>query len=53
VGGGGGGTREIKKILLARPRQPLPTLFTEFPRIKYAGSPFPRIPALKLPEKPG
>jgi hypothetical protein len=52
VGGGGGGTREIKKIL-ARPRQPLPALFTEFQRIKYAGSPFPRIPALKLPEKPG
>jgi hypothetical protein len=31
VGRGGGGTREIKKIL-ARPRQPLPTLFTDFPR---------------------
>ena len=30
---------EIKKILLARPRQPLPTLFTEVPKIKNAESP--------------
>lgn len=34
MGGGGGGTRETKKILLARSNQPLPTLFTEFQSIK-------------------